>query len=234
MGACLPQVNDLMKLSGVPPIISKLLIILTLFEASAFSSEPRHLQSFSEGTDGWVVLDSTDGHPKKPLKIEVWAKAGGVNDSPHLQGTRSSGNGVYFSVDAKVRGEFGGDLRRYASERSHDLEIAFSMKATDATEGASGKRRPILWLYENEGTGWECALREDHPCLDETWNEYKVIINVNWTNEEAEANGWKASPGATSFQDTIQNIGRLRLGTTAPGGYGHIVSLDELSISPSQ
>ncbi len=196
--------------------------------AAVLAGDPAVTESF-DGDDGsWVVSELTDKNPEGEFTVEAWSPNGGINDSGHIQGTRTRSNGVYFDAVRETGSErFTGDLSRFA-DSDGQVTIRFVMNSTE------GKARPevILMLTDKPPHQfWVYTFGAAFPVVGEVWTDYELKFDPKWTDEDAKANGWnnEGSNGKASFQETVKNLSRFRVGSLVYS-FNQTVRLDEVSI----
>ena len=161
-----------------------------------------YTEEFESGDGGWWILGG------------VHQPSGGVGDSGFLQGTRpSAGSGLYFSPSSPPASTYSqGDLEDlYGSW----IRVSYYAKVLESPAVPSPPLHQFFGVTTNQPTVWQKTVAADLAPFVADWTEISFDVDVNWTNQEAEAHGWERRTGlnygTASWSDTLHSVVSTRI-----------------------
>ncbi len=145
---------------------------------------------FDTGPDGWSAYNL------------AWQANGGVGDSGYLQGSRYGYLPTFYPEAPDACAKACGDLEAVFGNR-----IRFSYYINILQDSQQAATHALIdSTYAGLGTGgyWQLTTIPD-PSVVTDWTLVTFDIDTDWTDAEAQANGW-VKRGALSFSDTLADF----------------------------
>jgi hypothetical protein len=146
-------------------------------------------EDFNAGTGGWVA----DG--------EVYRTSGGVNNSGYLEGHRIGITPNFNPYSGTAAANALGNLEAlYGS----DIRISYYGRLFSSQ---LGNQPPREGFYSSDfSTLWIKPVASSVEPFKAAWTQVSFEINTNWTDAQAEANGWQTQFGTTSWSATLHDL----------------------------
>jgi len=168
-------------------------------------------ENFDKSTHHWSGVGSI-GNPA----------SGGVGDTAFLQGDRSVSTVIF---DANRSSPWKTTALKFANDWVDafgdsggygGVRIGFYLKRLN---GYGQGAKPVVILYEDAAMTKYWQYQFEGP-IDSFWTYYDVVVNLNWTDDQAAAAGWVAGGAVSSWSTLMSNeIYNLRI-THDETGYG--------------
>ena len=155
-----------------------------------------YFEDFNSGAGGWYVGNS------------VWMSTGGVGNSGFLQGTRAGLSPTFYPVSGRALTYATGNLEAIYGNL---IQVSY-----DARIFAGADTPPWQTFIAQDSSGvdtyWfkQLAPASSVPELQQGWTHFSFTINTDWTDAQAESNGWAllsaSDLGSLSWSDVLHNL----------------------------
>jgi hypothetical protein len=137
-----------------------------------------------------------------------WVNEMGPDAQPGVLGITTPNNPSFPNVDGPA--DFQGDLNRYTGAVVSGKNLLMSFDAKYVNADYPGAEFRIITTSGGPATMWRKFVGNPAVGVNE-WDHIDELINTNWTDTEALANGWILHQGANSFAFTFANVATYRI-----------------------
>ena len=199
-------------LVAILTIASSLTTVTPIVRAAAY------IENFNSGPGGWHGDNFT------------WQASGGVGDTGYIRGTRVSFSPNFGEVFDPPAANFTlGNL-----EAMYGNLINFSYQGK-VFLGPVNSPPSQVFFSPGGTTGWLKIVAPSIAPFQSDWTSVSFDINTNWTDAEAQANGWTRPFGTTSWSGTLHNVGAqevfYNLHTPQTPGQTFVTGIDNYRIA---
>lgn len=172
-------------------------LMVLLLSAAVEQSEAALIYSedFNTSAGGWRIGTFGVVDPS----IISYQSTGGIGNSGYIRGERNNVHPVFGPTSSPASDNLLGDLNAL-----YGSQIRFSYFGRVFQSAADLAIRNVFFA---SGTNWRKDLvpASGMAPFRVDWTEVTFVIDTDWTDTEATANGWTQS-GTSSWSDTLSNV----------------------------
>ena len=148
-----------------------------------------------------VLLQEVAGEGLSNYEI-VWRRNLTAPAGSHLQGYRSSGNYLPYmrTTNDPVQSLTGDDLHARYGEA-----ITISLDAKVGDPNPPDEVGYSWWVFDGDGDVWYKTL-ESTGNSPTTWTHYSETIHTDWSDSEANANGWRSHNSNVTWSTLMRDV----------------------------
>lgn len=179
----------------------------------------RHLGLDELSIDGtYSAVEDFDTMPSGWSFVTSGAVVPGGNPGNYLQVTRNVSEPIARGSTAHA-----GFVGNFESQYGYN-SLRLSVDAKDESGTLT-----TLWFFlgSNGGAG---SWKKNLGTIPNDWDTLEELIDTNWTDGQAAANGWVTEGTVASWADTLEDVYRILLLSDKSGGGTHILGIDNLEV----
>lgn len=157
---------------------------------AAFGAPVTYLEDFNTGANGWFV----DG--------AIWRSSGGVGNSGYLEGNRPGFSPNFGEHNVGNAGA--NTLGNLAALYGNIIQFSYQGKVF---QGPVNLPPTQGFFSAGFSSFWSKVVSASIAPFEGNWAPVSFQIDTDWTDAEANANGWQREFGSDSWFDTLHNLG---------------------------